>query len=297
MSRLQPGQLHRARLVRQDLGGKGINVSRALRSLGLESKIIGLVAGGAGEVLRRELSAEGYDATLIEVAGETRQNLTLFDEAAGVYTKINEPGAAPTPLQIATLMVEIERLAHAGDLWAFCGSLPPGVPDDMYRHLIRLVQERGGLAFLDTSGTALRAGAAGLPFGLKLNNEEAGELVGHSLLDAGSCLSAARQLGAAGIALMAITRGDQGAVLSLHGDMLIAQPPPVQARSSVGAGDAALAGLLWATSDHCDADETARRMIACGTAAALQEGSGVGDRALVQQLLGQVRLSRPAPSC
>lgn len=295
VSRLQLGQVHRARLVRQDLGGKGINVSRALRALGLESKIIGFVAGVTGEALRRELCANGYDATLIEIAGETRQNITLLDESSGVYTKINEPGATPAPAQLAALMAEVERLACPGSLWAFCGSLPPGVPDALYAQMIQLVRGRGGLAFLDSSGPALRAGVAARPFGLKPNSEEAGELVGRPLTDAEDHLAAARQLGVAGSAVVVITRGDQGAAFNLWGDVLLAQLGPIKARSPVGAGDAALAGLLWAVLDRCGADETARRVVACGAAAALQEGSGVGERALVEQLLGQVRLSRPDP--
>jgi len=294
VDRLQPGQVHRARLLRQDLGGKGINVSRALRALGLESKIVALVAGVAGERLRRELGAQGFDVLFIEVEGETRQNLTLYDETAGMYTKVNEPGPFSTPAQISRLTVEIERLARAGDLWAFCGSLPPGAPDDLYGQLIQLVQKRGGLAFLDSSGRALQTGAAARPFGLKPNSDEAAELVGRPLANAGDYIVAARQLHAAGIAMTVITRGAQGAVLNFHGDVIVAEFPPIKARSPVAAGDAALAGLLWAMSDHCNAEESARRIIACGVAAALQEGSEVGERGLVQQLMVRVQLSRPS---
>jgi 1-phosphofructokinase family hexose kinase len=291
VNRLVPGEIHRARVVRQDLGGKGINVSRALRALGLESRIIGFIAGAVGAALQRGLDAAGYAADFIEVEGETRQNLTLLDESAGVYTKINEPGAAPGPAHIAALLALLEQKASAEDLWAFCGSLPPGVPDDLYAQLIRLVQGRGARAFLDTSGPALRAGVAAGPFGLKPNDEEAGELVGRPLTSAGACIAAARQLGAP---VTVITRGAEGAALNFHGAALLARPPAIAARSPVGAGDAALAGLLWALSDRCDAEETARRIVACGAAAAAQDGSGVGDRALVQALLGQVQVSRPA---
>jgi len=297
VSRLVPGQVHRAGVLRQDAGGKGINASRALRALGLESRIIGFVAGAAGEALRDRLSAEGYEATFIEVGGETRQNLTLLDESSGLYTKINEPGAAPTPTQVAALAAAMERQACPGDLWAFCGSLPPGVPEDVYAQLIQLVQSRGALAFLDSSGPALKAGVAARPFGVKPNSEEAGEWVGRPLLSLDDHVAAARQLYEAGVAVTAITRGELGAVFNFHGDVLVAHAPRIDARSPVGAGDAALAGLLWAVCDRCDPQETARRVIACGAAAALQEGTEMGDRPLVQELLGRVQLSGPPAPC
>jgi len=90
--------------------------------------------------------------------------------------------------------------------------------------------------------------------------------------------------------LVALARGAQGLILSLDGKLVIATPPHMSAHSPIGAGDASLAGLLWATLDKCDAVETARRAVACGAAAAMQEGTGVGDQALIKTLLPQVQI-------
>ena len=87
-------------------------------------------------------------------------------------------------------------------------------------------------------------------------------------------------------------RGADGLVLAWQGDTVIARPPRVRAASPVGAGDATLAGIVWSLSDDCDAEEAARRAIACGTAAAMQEGTGVGDRALIDSLRPQVLVTR-----
>ena len=76
--------------------------------------------------------------------------------------------------------------------------------------------------------------------------------------------------------IVCLTRGARGLVLAAGGELVMASPPSVAARSPVGAGDATLAGLLWALSDGCDATKTARRAVACGAAAAMQEGTGVG---------------------
>lgn len=290
VSQFQLGALHRAQIVREDLGGKGINVSRALRALGIPSKLTGLMAGGTGQVMQNGLREAGFEAHFLEVNGETRRNITLHDEATGLYTKINEPGPGFGPQHLVALKDRVKQMAHPGDFWAFCGSLPPGAPPDLYASLIWQVQERGARAFLDTSGPAFREGLAAQPFAIKPNTEEAAEFLGHSLYDDGEHCTAARHFEAKGIQMVALTRGTQGLVLDMGGEVLIATPPPVDARSPVGAGDAALAGLLWAVLDECNAVETARRVVACGTATAMQEGTGVGDRALVEKLIDQVQI-------
>jgi 1-phosphofructokinase family hexose kinase len=288
--RLEPGAIHRARLIRCDLGGKGINVSRALRALGIPSRLLGFLGGGVGEAMRRGLAAEGFDCAFLEAPDETRQNLALFDESNGLYTKINEPGAAVTPAVIAALEAQVAGMAAPGDLWAFCGSLPPGAPPDLYARLIGLVQANGARAFLDTSGQALRAGLVAQPYAVKPNTEEAVEALGAAVSGDAGHLAAARRLQATGVRLVGLSRGADGLTLALDDAAVMAVPPPVAARSPVGAGDAALAGLIWAALDGCEAAETARRAVACGAAAAMQEGAGVGDRALVEALLPQVRV-------
>jgi 1-phosphofructokinase family hexose kinase len=290
--RLEPGMIHRLRLMREDFGGKGINVSRALRALGIPSRLIGFFGGRTGQFMVRGLSSAGYNVHAIEAEGETRQNITLLDEARDQYTKFNEPGPVVGARPLAELQDRIEQTAAPGDLWAFSGSLPPGAPDDLYAHCIRLVQAHDAHAFLDTSGPALRAGLAARPFGLKPNSEEAAELLGTTLTTDEEHATAARWLQAQGAGFVALSRGERGITLAVAGSVLLATPPAVRARSPVGAGDAALAGLLWAVLDGCTPAETAARAVACGTAAAMQEGSGVGDRQLVEALVRQIVVTR-----
>ena len=289
--KLELGSVHRGQIVREDLGGKGINVSRALRALGIPSHLVAFMGGLTGRSMQRSLQEAGFEAHFVEVAGETRRNITLFDEASGQYTKINEPGPSVGSQHLAALVALIDQLAGRGDLWAFCGSLPPGAPADLYARLIQQVQNRGGRACLDSSGPPLSAGLGALPFAVKPNCEEAAELLGRPLRAEDEYCVAVRQLQAPGVALVALTCGRRGLVLAMDGDVVVASPPSIPARSPVGAGDAALAGLLWAVSERCETLETARRIVACGTAAAMQEGTGVGDRALVARLLSEVQVA------
>ena len=294
---LRLGEVNRARAVRLDLSGKGINVSRALRLLGVPSRIIAFVGGGTGRAIRDGLAADGFETICVEVADETRQNITVVDAAAGVLTKINEPGAAVSPADLAAMATLIERSAAASDLWVFSGSLPPGAPSDFYARLITLVQARGGRAFLDSSGEALRHGRAARPYAIKPNSEEAGEVLGRPVVSDTDHVAALRWFQDNGSQLVCLTRGARGIVLALDGvprtgAPLSAAPPPIAAASPIGAGDATLAGLVWAVRDGCDPVETAQRAVACGTAAAMQEGTGVGERASVEMLLKQVRVDR-----
>ncbi len=290
--RLIPGEIHRAAYIRQDIGGKGINVTRALAAIGLESLPIGFLGGATGHAMAAGLDALGFRHRFIEVAGETRQNLTLLDESTGQYTKINEPGAAITGENLRELSALIAELARPGDTWAFCGSLPPGAPADAYATLIAQAKAQGARVLLDTSGPPLQLGLRVLPHGIKPNTEEAAEALGRAVEGDEGHLTAARDLASSGIPVVCLTRGASGLVLAWRGELVMAQPPPVHAASPVGAGDATLAGIIWALVDDCDAEEAARRAVACGAAAAVQEGTGVGDRPLVDALRSQVLVTR-----
>lgn len=300
MPRLILGELNRAQLLRLDLAGKGMNVSRALRAVGIESKIVGFVGGRVGETLQEGLLAEGFDVRFVKVQEETRQNITLLDQSRGLYTKINEPGATVAPHHVEEMEILLSEMVKHGDLVAFCGSLPPGAPANLYARLISLVHDKGGLAFLDSSGSAFRQGVAAYPYAIKPNDQEASELLALPLSSEQACRDAVKQFVAGNpkddrnsqqkrrINLVVLTRGANGLVLGKNGNILVAKPPAVDALSPIGAGDSTLAGMLWAVQDGCDDVEIARRAVACGTAAAMQEGTGVGNRALVESLLGQI---------
>ena len=122
---LRLGELNRARAIRLDLSGKGINVSRALRLLDVPSRIIAFVGGGTGRAIRDGLAAKGFETPLCRGRRRNRDRTSPWRMRLGVLTKINEPGAPVSPADLAAMAALIERSAAAGDLWAFSGSLPP----------------------------------------------------------------------------------------------------------------------------------------------------------------------------
>jgi len=112
---LCPGEFHRAAILRAELSGKGINVTRALKALGIPSKTLGFVGGRTGQAFQVGMAEEGFDLHFVEVGGETRSNITLLDESTGIYTKINEPGPTINAGHIAAMQAQVEQFARAGD--------------------------------------------------------------------------------------------------------------------------------------------------------------------------------------
>ncbi|HIC89538.1 MAG TPA: 1-phosphofructokinase [Anaerolineae bacterium] len=286
--RLVHGELNRVQLVRLDTGGKGINVSRALRALGVPGVAVGIVAGGTGQALAQGLSELRIPAELVWIPGETRSNITLVETEDNVYTKINEPGPELTTAGIAELQNRIGRLLQPEDLWVFSGSLPPGAPPDLYARLVQQVQEGGAYAALDSSGVGLKYGCHAAPFILKPNVDEAARVLGRALPRRDDQVDAVRTLLSMGVRIVGLTRGADGALVGQGEVVVEVVPPPVTVRSPIGAGDAFLAGLVYAWMRGLALEEMARWAVAAGTAATMQEGTGVGTRTQVEALLPQI---------
>jgi len=286
--RLEVGALNRAERSHTDLSGKGVNVSVALKRFGLESTLWGFAAGTYGRLLISGLEAQGYRCAFDTVEGETRSNVTVIDQATGVTTKLNEPG--PTVGENALAALE-ERMAAAlldGDLVVMSGSLPPGAPQDTYARLICVIQKRGAIAALDTSGPALQAGCGARPDWIKPNDVEAQDLTGLTLDGdeaAKQALDAIHRLGPKRILL---SLGPRGALLSQDGHAWWATPPAIEEVSAIAAGDASFTGCLWASLQGMPGDQCARWAVAAGTATAMVDGSAVATRKQMEQVYRQV---------
>ena len=283
-------EMVRASDARLDLDGKGVNVSKALQSLGVTTEMLGFVGGMAGEMLERGLRAQGYATSFTHVAGETRTNTIIIDAATNRYVKANEPGPTLRPAELDAFFAQARARVRAGDTWILSGSLPPGAPPDFYADLVRLVQAGGARALLDTSGEPLRRGTAAGPYLVKPNAGEAQELTGLAIAGDVDALRAARFFHDQGVQLVALSMGADGLLLASRAAAIRAVPPRVVALNPVGAGDALLAGIAWALEQALAPPEVARWGVASGTAAAMRSGTGAAPRAEVETIYGQVRV-------
>lgn len=278
----------RATAVRLDWGGKGFNVSRALLALGAESVAMGFVGGATGDMLEAGLRGQGITTDFVRIDGETRTNVVIA-EPSGRHIKANEAGpTVPRAAQEALFAVLRARL-QPGDTCVMAGSLPPGVDADFYAELVQLVHAAGALSVLDASGEALRRGVAARPNVVKPNALEAAQLTGAPVQTVADAVAACRAISAQGVSMVALSLGADGLLLSDGARIVHAQPPAIEEVINVGAGDALVAGLVWAQAEGLTLSDIARWGVACGTAAAQKPGVDFGTKAEVAAVAAQVR--------
>lgn len=279
----------RASEVLLDAGGKGFNVSRALANMHMDSTAMAFLGGGTGEMLARMMAARGIRCDFTPVAEETRTNVVV-QEPGGRHIKVNEAGPVISPQEVAAMIKRIDDVAQAGDLWVFAGSLPRGVSTDFYRTCIETVARRGARAVLDANGDCLRDGVMARPFLLKPNLLEAEQATGRPVHDAGDAPAALDQLLADGIGMVAISMGGDGVLAGSAGERVWARPPAVLARNTVGAGDATVAGMIWALAHGGDLMTCVRYGVACGTTAVTKPGVDFGNLDEVEAMAAQVTM-------
>jgi len=279
------GAVHRVTSVSSEPGGKGVNVARALTLAGLDT--VAVLPAGEHDPILTGLQAQGVAFHAVPVAGGVRTNLTIT-ENDGTTTKINEPGAALGAGEAANLAWAVMQRAKADHWVVLSGSLPPGLPDSWYSDMVAALKAHGCKVAVDTSDAPLTALAGRLehaaPDLIKPNSEELAGLAGVtpesledavSRGDAGPVVVAARRLIGRGVGAVLATLGAAGAVLVNSEGAWLATPPPITPRSTVGAGDSALAGYVRADVLGADAPGRLRMAVAYGSGAAALPGSAL----------------------
>lgn len=246
------GGLHRATAVHVQPGGKGINVARALVSNGIKARAVVPAGGAEGEQLISLLSDYSIDVVRVPTLGPVRMNVSVIEPDATV-TKLNEPGARLTEDETKALSDAVIAASRNASSVILAGSLPPGVHDDFYARLITRLSGEDIRVVVDTSGPALRAAVEAGPALIKPNHHELEEVVERPLKTVGAVVEAARQLRGLGAKAVLASLGSDGAVLVDGAGAWHAEAPVVLARSSVGAGDAMLAGFLAAGGQGAEA--------------------------------------------
>lgn len=242
--RFTPGAVNRATHEESRAGGKGINVAAALANLGHRVAASGILGADNDAIFRALFAALRIEDACLRVPGATRLGLKVFDPEKGQTTDINLPGLIPGSEALGQIDATLQSLPM---VWCvLAGSLPPGVPVTVYADLIRRLRARGIRVALDTSGEPLRAALSAGASLLKPNRHELEQVLGHRLDSSAAVLEAARRLLDQGIAEVILSDGESGAWFVTSDAALHARPPRIDVRSTVGAGDALVAGALSA---------------------------------------------------
>jgi 1-phosphofructokinase family hexose kinase len=280
----QAGRVFRPMAQVTAAGGKGVNVARALHTLGGESVCAGFLGGQTGQRLAELIAQEGLLGAWTEITGETR-TCTIIADPEGEATVINEHGPTVSADDWARLKTDILQTAAGAAVICFSGSLPPESPVGAFADLLQRLRAEGREVWVDSSGEPLVAAVKISGVHIKVNADEAGAVLRRPVTDFVTAVAAAEEIGNRVGGSVALTLGKQGAVLVHKGGCWLAYPPTIKAVSNVGSGDSFLAGLVQALQTKCAPDVALRRAVAAGTANALSLGGGVFTSKEYKQIL------------
>ena len=240
----QAGAVNRSRAMRFDAGGKGVNVASFLADYGLAVVVTGFLGEENASLFERHFARKKIEDCFIRVPGETRVNIKITDEHNQETTDLNTPGQAPGSYAMDRLVQQLETLSETCDWIVLSGNLPPGIAVDVYAQLIEIGKRRGRHVVLDTSGEALHAGIQAGPQIIKPNISELSQVTGRELKELNEVQAAATSLLSDKLQLVVVSMGADGALFLKKSESILAMPPQVSLKSTVGAGDAMVAGLV-----------------------------------------------------
>jgi len=287
------GQRHRAVESRTVAGGKGVNVARALKLLGRPVIATGLAGGPTGTRILERLAEEAILNDFTRIHGDSRTNLAVVDPTSNEQTEINERGPEVSAEEVDRFVEKLLYLAQGARICVLAGSVPPGVEPDVYARLTQALRGLGVVTILDTDGESMRAGLRANPDVVAPNQSEAEEAVGHEFNDTDD-----RDAGLA--ALIEMGAGEAIITLPSGCAAIVGKGPerrryevsiePLDPVSTVGSGDAFLAGYVAARYEGASPRDCLAFGVACGAESTQHFGAGTLDRREAERLLNRVEV-------
>jgi 1-phosphofructokinase family hexose kinase len=291
------GRRHRAVEQTAMAGGKGVNIARSLKVLGQPVIATGMAGGPTGTRIIEHLTEEAILNDFVRIREESRMSTAVVDPTTGQQTEINERGPKVTDIELELFVDKLLYLAKGAAVCVFAGSLPRGVDPGLYAQLVGELKKLGVTTVLDAEGEPLRMATREGPSVVSPNELEAEELVGHEFADEDGRRTAVREMLDLGARESLMTLSD--GCLALLGDvhdpatglsLFRATLEPLEPVSSVGSGDAFLAGYVAARYAGRAAEDCLRFGVACGAESTQHFGAGVIDPREVERLATEVRV-------
>jgi len=287
----RPGKFHNTSEFTVVAGGKGVNVARALSTLGHNSTVTGFVGGIVGRFVVAELHRLKIKPAFVEIAEESRLVQNFIDPVAHTETRVDELGPLVSPRELRRLEQRWKKLLAEAQIAIIAGSTPRGVPDTLYRDLVTTAKQAGIPVIVDARDVLLAQSIAATPTIITPNLAELQALVGHQLTVPRGVQQATGELIQQGIELVLISLGPKGAMAVTDSGSWFVRPPEVKVVSPVGSGDAMVAGLVSAVVEEVPLPERLKWAVAAGTANAAVFGAGLPDRSSVEDLLAETTLT------
>lgn len=290
----QAGFRHRASESLALPGGKGVNIARALKTLGQPVIATGLAGGKTGTRIVEDLTAEGILNDFVRIRGESRTSTAIIDPTSNIQTEVNEAGPEVSGRELNAFMEKFTYIAKGAEVVILAGSLPRKAKDSFYHDMVQALSTTPAMVVLDAAGEPFRLAIKAGPNLVSPNVFEAEALIGHEFGDDEDFLNACRQLGRMGTGSAIITHAS-GCYAHLRDDKnsessYKVQIPPLDPISTVGSGDSFLAGFVSARIVGKGDEECLRYGVACGAANTQKYGAGVFDMHDVKRLLSKVTI-------
>lgn len=270
---LKVGEVNRLLSARNDIGGKGINVSKVLNEFQITSTAMGFLGGALEDVFRKELKKRNITDRFISVFGETRTNIKIVDEENKTNTDLNERGPLITKEEIHIFLEVYKELLKDNDVVVLSGGLCPGTPMDFYGTLTRIAKEKGAYVIVDAEGEALKYALKEKPHFIKPNEKEFAGLYDEDEFSEEQMVLRAQQLIKEGLDKIVISRGEEGSLLITKDQVLLAKVLKVPVKSTVGAGDAMVSALVYSHIHKLSDVDTLAMAQAAGASAVMMEGT------------------------
>ena len=284
--------VNRVQTIRLDPGGKGINVSKAVKALGGKTLSIGILGGASGGYIKAALDRMELPNEMVLSSEQTRTNIKIVDPVLKTNTDINEPGGRVSRETLLAVWEKLTAVVKPGDTVVFAGKNPPGMADELLAAWIRRLKALDVRVCVDTVGEPMRLALAEGPDIIKPNKSELSEIVGADLISDRQVLDAAKALVDKGVGLAVVSMGSSGAIFVTKDRVLRGRCPKVSVVSTVGAGDAMMAALAHYTAAGCSLEETARRSIAVASASVTCDGSQPAELDKILPLIDKVTIEQ-----
>lgn len=280
-------KVNRAHSDHKVAGGKGINVSRMLKNLGVESKALGFVGGFTGAYITQTLATEQIQTDFIQVEEDTRINIKL--ETQEEDTEINGDGPTINSIHLNQLLDKIKQI-NEDDYLVLAGSIQSHLPADLYNQMIKLASQCGANVVVDTSGEPLKEVLALNPFLIKPNHHELGELFNCKIKTLEDAIPYGKKLIHHGVEHVIVSMAEKGSLLFTKEGVFYANVPNGSLVNSVGSGDSVVAGFIASYYREQDIIEAFRYGIASGSGTAFSEG--LATKETVKSLLSEVHVKK-----
>jgi 6-phosphofructokinase 2 len=269
-------------------GGGGINVSRAIKKLGGESHALFLAGGHSGKFLQQLLDKEQIHYTAVPITGFTRENLIVYDTKNEKQYRFGMPGPVVLETEWKALLDVLEKMENVSFM-VVSGAVPEGVPSEIFAHISRIARTKNAKLVADTSGEPLKHVLREGVFFVKPNIGELCSLTNKKWIQDDEVESTAREiLKNSNCVAIAISMGEKGALVVTANESVRLVPPQLEKKSTVGAGDSMVAGIIFALSKGWPPVKAAQYGVACGTAATLNPGTQLFNPADVERIFPMI---------